>query len=83
MPYIGSKLSGLRVFISYPGKDGLGVAKQAADILNQSRHKPWVYDQHRTLGVLIFEEIAVKIQKAERCFAIYLYSLQLSIGLTD
>jgi len=49
MPYAGSTVSGLRVFLSYPGKDGLVIAKQAANILKQSGHNAYVFDRHKTL----------------------------------
>lgn len=63
MPYASSRTNGLRVFVSYPGKDGLVIAKQAASILRQSGHNAYVFDNHKTLGVLLFEEIALKIRR--------------------
>jgi hypothetical protein len=53
----------LRVFISYPGRDGLYKARQAANILDQYGHKPWLYEQHNTLGAPLFREIAVCIRR--------------------
>jgi len=53
----------IRVFISYPGKDGLSIAQQAESILNKYGHKPWLYDQHCTLGAILFREIAFKIRR--------------------
>jgi len=53
----------MRVFISYSTKDGLHKARQAATILNQYGHKPWLYEQHSTLGATLFREIAVRIRK--------------------
>jgi hypothetical protein len=55
MPDTGSGNKGLRVFVSYPGKDGLEVAKQAANALRQYIHTTFVFGNHKTLGVLLFE----------------------------
>jgi hypothetical protein len=63
MPDTSSGNKGLKVFVSYPGKDGLAIAKQAANVLKQYGHIAYVFDNHKTLGVLIFEEIALKIRR--------------------
>ena len=44
----------MRVFISYPGKDGLKKAKQAG-------HKAWIPERCMTLGALVWEEISHRI----------------------
>ena len=63
MPDLDPNIQRLRVFISYPGKDGLHKARQAATILNHYRHKPWLYEQHSTLGATLFREIAICIRR--------------------
>lgn len=63
MPNVGRTSQGLGVFISYPGKDGLDKAKQAEILLKQSGHRPWLYEQHKTLGATLFREIAICIRK--------------------
>lgn len=64
-------LSGLRGFISYAGKDGLVIAKLAANILKQPGHDPYVFDKYKTLAVLLFEEIAVKIRRRSEVLHIF------------
>lgn len=63
MPKLVPRIQRLRVFISYPGSDGLCKARQAAIILGQYGHKPWLYEQHSTLGAPLFREIAVCIRR--------------------
>ena len=53
----------LRVFVSYPGQDGLEKAKEAAAILASLGHTPWLYEEHRTLGATVFREIAISIRR--------------------
>lgn len=55
---VGSKTSGLRVFVSYPTKDGFDKAKQAANILKEAGHKVWIWDHSKTIGALAWREIA-------------------------
>lgn len=63
MPESVPRMEKLRVFISYPGRDGLYKARQAANVLDQYGHKPWLYEQHSTLGAPLFREIAVCIRR--------------------
>lgn len=53
----------MHVFISYPGNDGLEIAKQAEGILKQFGYKPWVFESHNTWGSIIFEDIMHRIRR--------------------
>lgn len=48
----------LRVFISYSTKDGLDKAKQAANLLKEAGHIAWIWDHSKTVGALVWREIA-------------------------
>lgn len=51
----------IRAFISYPGSDGLAIAKELADILVQEGHKVWLFENHRTWGASTWREISINI----------------------
>jgi len=48
----------LRVFISYPTRDGLDKANQLASLLREVGHQSWVWDHNKTVGALTWREIA-------------------------
>lgn len=65
----------LKVFISYPGRDGSLLATQARGILSEAGYQAWVYSSHRTLGELAWDEISdVIFNKAD----IFLYLCTMS-----
>ncbi|MEL7562279.1 toll/interleukin-1 receptor domain-containing protein [Dehalogenimonas sp. 4OHTPN] len=51
----------LRVFISYSSSDGTNFANKAAEIIRKTGHQPWIYYHNKTLGVLVWQEIAKRI----------------------
>jgi hypothetical protein len=48
----------LRVFISYPTRDGIDKAKQAANLLKEAGHQVWIWYHSKTVGALTWREIA-------------------------
>jgi TIR domain len=48
----------LEIFISYPVKDGFDKANEAANILKKVGHKAWICDHSKTIGALVWREIA-------------------------
>jgi hypothetical protein len=58
MPDLDAQFPKLKVFISYPVKDGFDKANQAANILKKAGHKAWIYDHSKTVGALAWREIA-------------------------
>lgn len=48
----------LRVFISYPTRDGVDKAKQAAHLLKKAGHEAWIWYHSKTVGALTWREIA-------------------------
>lgn len=51
----------LRVFISYPTRDGLDKANQLAGLLRAAGHQYWVWHHDKTAGALTWREIANRI----------------------
>ena len=39
-------------------KDGFDKAKQAANLLKEAGHKAWIWDHSKTVGALVWREIA-------------------------
>jgi len=58
MPDLDTQSPQLRVFISYPTKDGLDKAKQAANLLKEARYQAWIWYHSKTVGALTWREIA-------------------------
>jgi hypothetical protein len=54
----GSVVPPLRVFISYPTKDGLDKANEAASLLREVGHQVWIWSHSKTAGALTWREIA-------------------------
>ena len=48
----------MRVFISYPTKDGLEKANQVATLLREVGHQAWIWHHSKTAGALTWREIA-------------------------
>jgi len=58
----------IKVFISYPGRDGLIIAEKLAAILKQAGHKVWLYESNKTWGSPTWREISVCITDRSDAF---------------
>jgi TIR domain len=48
----------MKVFISHSTSDGLTLAQKTAEIIGRAGHTPWLYEHDKTLGALVWREIA-------------------------